>query len=211
MSIQLKNICFGYGTEPILNNLSLTAKEKEHIGILGSSGSGKSTLLKILAGLYEIKDGSCKVAGETIPENIRKKVSVVMQTPGLLPLTIRENITCGHPVSKSRLQEAIRAAQLEDWIHDLPDGLDTYVGERGGNISGGQAQRIAIARAVVKDASVVLLDEPTSALDIQTAKALLKALDSLTENKTVIHVTHQKETLKNYDRILTLQGGQLHD
>ena len=127
------------------------------------------------------------------------------------PLSIRDNITCGHPVEEERIRDAVRAAQLEDWIRSLPEGLDTLVGERGGNISGGQAQRIAIARAIVKDAPVVLLDEPTSALDGETADALLRAMECLTEGKTVIHVTHREETIQNYDRILVLKEGKLFD
>lgn len=209
MSIKLREISFCYGEKRILDKLSLTVREREHIGILGGSGSGKSTLLKILAGLYPVKDGYCEVAGETVPEQIRKRVAMVMQLPGLFPLSIRENITCGHPVTEEKVWEAVRAAQLEEWVKELPDGLDSLVGERGGNLSGGQAQRIAVARAFAKDVPVVLLDEPTSALDGETADALLRAMERLTEGKTVIHVTHREETLQGYDRILVLKEGKL--
>lgn len=209
MSVLLREISFCYGEKKILDRISLTVRDKEHIGILGGSGSGKSTLLKILAGLYPVKEGLCEVAGECRPEEIRKRVAMVMQTPGLFPLSIRENITCGHPISEEKVWEAVRAAQLEEWVRELPDGLDSLVGERGGNISGGQAQRIAIARAIAKDAPVVLLDEPTSALDGETTDALLRAMERLTEGKTVIHVTHREETIQNYDRILVLKEGKL--
>ena len=209
MSIQLREISFCYGEKRILDKLSLTVREREHIGILGGSGSGKSTLLKILAGLYPVKDGYCEVEGETVPEQIRKRVAMVMQLPGLFPLSIRENITCGHPVTEEKVWEAVRAAQLEEWVKELPDGLDSLVGERGGNLSGGQAQRIAVARAFAKDVPVILLDEPTSALDGETADALLRAMERLTEGKTVIHVTHREETLQGYDRILVLKEGKL--
>lgn len=211
MSVVLREISFCYGEKKILDGVSLTVREKEHIGILGGSGSGKSTLLKLLAGLYPIKDGYCEVAGECVPERIRKQVAMVMQTPGLFPLSIRENITCGHSISEEKVWEAVQAAQLEAWVRELPEGLDSLVGERGSNISGGQAQRIAIARAIAKDAPVVLLDEPTSALDGETAEALLRALERLTEGKTVIHVTHQEETVQNYDRILVLKEGKLFE
>ena len=209
MSIRLRNVSFCYGEKRILDGISLKVREKEHIGILGGSGCGKSTLLKILAGLYPAKEGDCEVAGERTPEGIRKQVSMVMQSPGLFPLSIRENITCGHPVTEERLWEAVRAAQLEAWVKGLPQGLDSLVGERGGNLSGGQAQRIAIARAFAKDAPVVLLDEPTSALDGETAEALLRAMDLLTEGRTVIHVTHREEIVRKYDRILVLKEGKL--
>lgn len=211
MSVRLEEISFCYGEKKILDKISLTVREKEHIGILGGSGSGKSTLLKLLAGLYTVKEGRCVVANETLPEQIRKQVAMVMQTPGLFPMSIRDNITCGHPVAEEQVWEAVCAAQLEEWVRSLPEGLDTLVGERGGNISGGQAQRIAIARAISKDAPVVLLDEPTSALDGETADALLQAMERLTEGKTVIHVTHREETLQNCDRILVLKEGKLFD
>ena len=211
MSIRLRDVSFCYGERRVLDKVSLTVKEKEHIGILGGSGCGKSTLLKILAGLYTVKEGFCEVAGGSTPEEIRKRVAVVMQTPGLFPLSIRENITCGHPITEEKVWEAVRTAQLEDWVHGLRSGLDSLVGERGGNLSGGQAQRIAIARAIAKDAPVVLLDEPTSALDGDTADALLRAMERLTEGKTVIHVTHREETIQNYDRILVLKEGKLFD
>ena len=211
MSVLLREISFSYGEKKILNKISLEVREKEHIGILGGSGAGKSTLLKILAGLYPVKEGRCEVAGECVPEEIRKQVAMVMQAPGLFPLSIRENITCGHPIAEEKVWEAVRAAQLEEWVRGLPDGLSSLVGERGGNLSGGQAQRIAIARAIAKDAPVVLLDEPTSALDGETAEALLRAMDRLTEGKTVIHVTHREETIQNYDRILVLKEGKLFE
>lgn len=211
MSVRLREISFCYGEKKILDHVSLAVRDKEHIGILGGSGSGKSTLLKILAGLYPVKEGHCEVAGECAPEGIRKQVAVVMQTPGLFPLSIRENITCGHPIPEEKVWKAVRAAQLEEWVKGLTEGLDSLVGERGGNISGGQAQRIAIARAIAKDAPVVLLDEPTSALDGETADALLRAMERLTEGKTVIHVTHREETIQNYDRILVLKEGKLFE
>lgn len=211
MSVLLREISFSYGEKKILDRISLMVREKEHIGILGGSGAGKSTLLKILAGLYPVKEGRCEVAGECAPEEIRKQVAMVMQAPGLFPLSIRENITCGHPIAEEKVWEAVRAAQLEEWVRGLPEGLDSLVGERGGNLSGGQAQRIAIARAIAKDAPVVLLDEPTSALDGETAEALLRAMDRLTEGKTVIHVTHREETIRNYDRILVLKEGKLFE
>ncbi len=211
MSVLLREISFCYGEKTILDHISFTVREKEHIGILGSSGSGKSTLLKILAGLYPVKGGHCEVAGERVPEGIRRQVAMVMQTPGLFPLSIRENITCGHSIMEEKVWEAVRAAQLEEWVRGLPEGLNSRVGERGGNISGGQAQRIAIARAIAKDAPVILLDEPTSALDGETADALLRAMEHLTEGKTVIHVTHREETIQNYDRILVLKEGKLFE
>ena len=209
MSIRMRDVSFCYGEKKILDRISLGVREREHVAILGGSGCGKSTLLKILAGLYQAKVGCCEVAGERTPEGIRRQVSMVMQNPGLFPLSIRDNITCGHPIAEEKVWEAVQAAQLEEWVRSLPEGLESPVEERGGNLSGGQAQRIAIARAIAKDAPVVLLDEPTSALDGETADALLRAMERLTEGKTVIHVTHREETIRNYDRILVLKEGKL--
>ena len=211
MEILLKKATFTYGEKIILDEISLSVKKQEHIGILGSSGGGKSTLLKIIAGLYEVTKGTCIVAGYEDIDSIRKQVAVVMQNTSLFPMSIRDNITCGHSMSDERISEAIKAAQLESWICSLPDGLDSYVGERAGKVSGGQAQRIAIARAIAKDAPVILLDEPTSALDEETVGAVMLALQNLTKGKTVVHVTHRADTLWDCDCIYELRGGKLYD
>ena len=135
---------------------------------------------------------------------------MVMQNAMLFPASIRDNITCGHDIDEALLGHACDMAQLSEWIARLPDGLDTYVGERAGQVSGGQAQRIAIARAIAKNTPVILLDEPTSALDGDTGIAVMDALACLTEGKTVLHVSHQAEMLKDCDRILRLEGGRLY-
>lgn len=177
---------------------------------MGVSGCGKSTLLKLLAGLYSARDGIVEVQGLRRPEDIRKNVSMVMQNIMLFPGSIRDNITCGHPMSDEEIRQACDAAQLSGWIAALPDGIDTFVGERGGRVSGGQAQRIAIARAIAKNAPVVLLDEATSALDGDTSMAVLSALESLTKGKTVVSVSHRTEALAGCSRIFMLEGGRLY-
>lgn len=211
MEIILKNVTFKYGKKTILDDINLSIKKQEHIGILGSSGGGKSTLLKVIAGIYEITQGICSVSGYEDLDSIRKQVAVVMQSAGLFPMSILDNITCGHSMDNERIREAIKAAQLESWIHSLPEGINTYVGERASKVSGGQAQRIAIARAIAKDAPILLLDEPTSALDEETATKVMHALHSFTKNKTVVHVTHRVETLWDCDCIYELRGGKLYD
>lgn len=209
--ICLERISFGYGNTAVLKEVSLRVKEGEHIAVVGDSGCGKSTLLKILAGLYEPDGGSMSVAGESLPEKIRTKVAVVMQRFDLFPLSIRDNITCGHGISEKRLWDACRSACLDGWIESLPEGLSTHVGERGGQVSGGQAQRICIARALCKDAEVILLDEPLSALDRGTEQSVMLALGRLTAGKTVIHVTHHPEALEEGYRICRMEGGRLSD
>lgn len=211
MEILLNKATFTYGDNKVLDEISLSVKKQEHVGIVGRSGGGKSTLLKIIAGLYEVTEGTCIVSGYQDQDSIRKQVAVVMQSSSLFPMSIRDNITCGHSMSDERIRKAIEAAQLESWIDSLPDGIDSNVGERASKVSGGQAQRIAIARAIAKDAPIILLDEPTSALDDKTAKAVMLALEKLTRGKTVVHVTHRIETLWDCNSIYELHGGKLYD
>ncbi|MBD5490799.1 MAG: ATP-binding cassette domain-containing protein [Lachnospiraceae bacterium] len=208
-AVYLDNISFSYENHMVLKNLSLKAKPGEHIGIVGDSGCGKSTLLKILAGLYRPDCGTAVIAGEHSSEEIRKQVSLVMQNNSLFPMSIRDNITCGHPISEESVWAACQNASLTKWIESLPDGLDTNVGERGNQVSGGQAQRIQIARALCKDAPVILLDEPVSALDQDTGHSVLDALHKLTDGRTVIHVTHHQETLDDSYTIYRMDGGKM--
>ncbi|MBP5734110.1 MAG: ATP-binding cassette domain-containing protein [Lachnospiraceae bacterium] len=207
--IELKNVAFTYQEKIVFQNLSLKVERGQKVGIVGESGCGKSTLLRLMAGLYRPASGSVTVDGENDPEKISQKVSIVLQTPMLLPLTIRENITMGHAFSEEWIWQVCAASNLTKWIETLPNGIDTYLGDRADELSGGQAQRIAIARAMCKNAQVLLLDEPTSALDGENAAAVLEALDHFGEGKTVLHVTHRPEHLVGYDRILRMEGGKL--
>jgi len=211
MGIQIEDLSFSYGEKRVLHNICLSVLEGEHIGIIGTSGGGKSTLLKLLSGLYEKQCGTLMVHNAHTPVEIRKQVAMVMQGAQLFPTSIRENITCGHTISDEAVDHAVKAAQLEEWIQSLPDGIHTFVGERGGKVSGGQAQRIAIARAIAKDAPVILLDEAFSALDGATASALLHTFRQITLDKTVVSVSHQKEALLYSNRLYMLDGGCLHD
>ena len=209
--IELKNVSFEYENTAIFENLSLSVAEGEKIGIIGESGCGKSTLLKLMAGLYVPSSGEITVDGVSRPDEIIKKVSVVMQSPMLLPLSIIENITMGHEYEKEKIEKIIESANLKKWIDSLPEGLDTYLGDRADELSGGQAQRIAIARAMFKDAKILLLDEPTSALDGENAASVLEAISHFTADKTVVHVTHRKEHLEGYDRIYLMKNGELSE
>lgn len=209
LAIRLEHISFSYDSCTILKDLCLEISYGEHIGIIGDSGCGKSTILKLLAGLYVPDSGKLMIAGESTPEKIREQIAVVMQQNGLFPLSIRDNITCGHDVSEEVIWSACRNASLTQWIESLPLGIETNVGERGGQVSGGQAQRIQIARALCKNAPIILLDEPTSALDKDTGESVLTALNRLTEGKTVVHVTHHPETLDGTYKIYRLEGGKL--
>lgn len=211
MSILMEDVSFSYGDKNILRQTSMSVNQGEYVGIVGVSGGGKSTLLKLLSGLYQPQTGRIVVENAKSLQQIRKLVAIVMQSSFLFPATIKENITCGHIMDEASIKTACDAAQLSEWIATLPDGINTFVGERGNKVSGGQAQRICIARAIVKNAPIILLDEATSALDNYTSKAVLLALSNLTLGKTVIHVSHRPELLDGCNRVLKLEGGRLYD
>ena len=203
--ISLQDVSFKYENKTVFEDISLNVEKGEKIGIVGESGCGKSTLLKIMAGLYKPTSGKVFVDGEAEPAEIIKKVSIVMQSPMLLPMTILENITMGHEYSKQWINHVCEAANLSKWIESLPEGINTYLGDRSDELSGGQAQRVAIARAMCKDSSVLLLDEPTSALDEDNTASVLEALKLNFADKTVVHVTHRPEHLTGYDRIFNMK------
>lgn len=210
MGIIIKNLSFSYAEKQVLDNINLSVRTGESVGIVGVSGGGKSTLLKLVSGLYDVQIGEIFVMDMRASADRRKNVAMVMQSAALFPANIRDNITCGHYMDEVDILRACEAAQLTEWISSLPEGLNTFVGERGDKVSGGQAQRISIARAIAKNAPVVLLDEPTSALDNNTSSAVITALKELTKGKTVLHVSHRPETLIGCDCILQLEGGLLY-
>ena len=207
--IELKNVSFSYDNKLIINNLSLNIKKGDKIGIMGESGCGKSTLLRLMAGLYRTDKGTVTVDGESDPQDISRKVSVVMQSPMLLPLSIYDNITMGHKYPDSHVEKVVKMARLSSWIETLPEGIHTYLGDRADELSGGQAQRIAIARAMCKNSEVLLLDEPASALDSENSASVLEAIMEYATDKTVVHVTHQAKHLEGYTKIYVLRNGEL--
>ena len=206
-----KNLTFSYQNRLILDSQNFTFYKGEHIGIIGESGTGKSTFLRLLAGLLRPSCGELTVDGESEGENITRKITFVMQESRIMPLSIKDNILLGKEISEDRLNEILRQARLYDWICSLENGPDTYLGDRANELSGGQAQRIAIARAMVKDCNIVLLDEPTSSLDKKTSEEVMESLNALTKGKTVIHVTHHPDLLKDYDRIIQIREGRLYE
>ncbi len=210
--IYAENLTFSYKGKKIIDNQSFEFYEGERIGIVGESGSGKSTFLRLLAGLLSPYEGVINVSGETKSDEIMKKISMVMQDAMIMPLTIRENITLGKEISDEKLNEILKAIKLDAWVSSLEKGVDTYLGDRANELSGGQAQRISIARAMLKDSDIILLDEPTSSLDKETSKEVLESLDVLTtKGKTVVHVTHQTDLLNGYDRIIRINEGRLYE
>ena len=213
--IEFQNVDFEYiPGHPVLKNINLTIKKDETLAIVGNSGGGKSTIVNLLPRFYDIKSGSIKYDGVDIRDltisSLRHNIAMVFQDNFLFSGTIRENIMMGNPnATEAELEEAIESAHLQEMITDLPDGLDTLLGERGLTLSGGQRQRVAIARAMIKNTPIVILDEATSALDNKSEAIVQKALDNLIKNKTVFVIAHRLSTIKNADRIAVITEGEL--
>ncbi len=214
-SISFENVNFEYVPgHPVLKNLSLKVNKNETLAIVGNSGGGKSTLVNLIPRFYDIQSGSIKIDGTDIREytidSLRHNISMVFQDNFLYSGTIRENIMMGNPdASEEELQRAIESAHLQDVISELPDGLETVLGERGTTLSGGQRQRVAIARAMLRNAPIVILDEATSALDNESEAIVQKAMDNLMVNKTVFIIAHRLSTIKNVTRIAVINDGEL--
>ena len=214
-SIKFENVNFEYIPDyPILKNLNLTVKKNETLAIVGNSGGGKSTLVNLLPRFYDIKSGSIKFDDVDIREftisSLRQNISMVFQDNFLYTGTVRENIMMGNPdATAGDLERAIVSAHLQDMINELPEGIDTLLGERGLTLSGGQRQRVAIARAMLRNAPIVILDEATSALDNESEAIVQRAMDNLMKDKTVFIIAHRLSTIKNADRIAVINEGEL--
>lgn len=213
--IEFKNVYFEYiENQPVLKNLNLSINKNETLAIVGNSGGGKSTLVNLIPRFYDIKSGSITFDGIDIRDfsinSLRHNIAMVFQDNFLFSGTIRENILMGNPeATEEELDKAIESAHLQEMIAELPDGLDTLLGERGLTLSGGQRQRVAIARAMIKNTPIVILDEATSALDNKSEAIVQKALDNLIQNKTVFVIAHRLSTIKNADRIAVITEGEL--
>lgn len=214
-SIKFSNVCFSYNEEKeILHNINLEVQKGETLAIVGNSGGGKSTLVNLIPRFYDINEGVIAIDGVDIRnislESLRKNIATVFQDNFLFTGTIRDNIMMGNPqATATELQNAITSAHLEEMLEELPDGLDTVLGERGTTLSGGQRQRVAIARAMVRKSPIVILDEATSALDNKSEAVVQKALDNLIQNKTVFVIAHRLSTIQNADRIAVINEGHL--
>lgn len=214
-NITFENVSFAYVEDtPVLKNLNLNIAKNETLAIVGNSGGGKSTLVNLIPRFYDVTSGSIKIDGVDIREysieSLRQNIAMVFQDNFLFSGTIRENIMMGNPdATEAELEQAIESAHLQEMIAELPDGLDTMLGERGLTLSGGQRQRVAIARAMIKNTPIVILDEATSALDNKSEAIVQKALDNLIKNKTVFVIAHRLSTIKNADRIAVINEGEL--
>jgi ATP-binding cassette subfamily B protein len=214
--VEFKNVSFTYqqGNRAAIDEVSLKALPGQMIALVGPSGSGKSTLINLIIGFLRPQSGSITIDGRDLSQfdlrTFRKFISVVPQESVLFEGSVRDNITYGlGEVSSERVYSALDAANALEFVNELPDGVDTLVGERGARISGGQKQRLAISRALIRDPRVLILDEATSALDSQSERAIQGALESLMKERTTFVVAHRLSTVQRADLILVLEKGRL--
>lgn len=212
--IKFDNVKFSYGERSIIDGVSYTVHRNEMVAIVGESGSGKSTLLKLIMNLYDVSDGGVYVFGENILDwnlyELRKQMAYVEQRPYLFQGTIEENIRCGiEDATSSDVEIAARKAHAHDFIITMSMGYHTLLCEGGNNLSEGQKQRIALARAFLKNAPILLLDEVTSALDEESEKLVKDAIEELKKNRTVIMVAHRLSTIASADKIIVLDNGRI--
>lgn len=213
---KFENVSFQYkdSDRHVLDDFTLKVKPGETVAFVGESGSGKSTILSLIIGFYKPQGGKIWIDGISMSElsmaKYRQSLAIVLQDNILFSGTIRENITYGLPhISEEKVQQAIWMANLQDVIENLPDGLETSVGEHGGRLSGGQRQRIAIARALVRDPQIIILDEATSALDNLSERHVQQAMEQLMKGRTTFIVAHRLSTVKNADKIVVMKKGRI--
>jgi ATP-binding cassette, subfamily B, bacterial len=213
-AVAFNNVAFHYpGGAQVFEKFALRIQPGQRVGLVGHSGGGKSSLFALLQRFYDVQRGSITIDGQDISrvtqQSLREAISVVPQDISLFHRSIMENIRYGRPNATD--DEVLRAAIAArcDFIENLPEGMSTMVGDRGIKVSGGQRQRIAIARAFLKDAPILLLDEATASLDSESEEAIREALSRLMRGRTVIAIAHRLATLRNFDRVVVLQGGRI--
>jgi ATP-binding cassette subfamily B protein len=214
--VELDDVSFGYDPDaaPILEGISFVAEPGSKVAVVGETGSGKTTLGYLVARLYDVGSGSVRIEGTDVRDltfdSLRSIVGVVSQETYLFHGTVRENLAFARPgATDAEIEAAARAAQIDEHLRSLPEGYDTVVGERGYRFSGGEKQRLAIARAVLRDPPVLVLDEATSSLDVETERLVQDALDDLSEGRTSIVIAHRLSTVRDADLILVLDHGRI--
>jgi ATP-binding cassette, subfamily B, bacterial len=214
-AVRYENVTFGYDAgRPVLHDISFKADPGEVLAIVGPTGAGKSTLASLLVRFFDPWQGRVEIGGADIRDftlsSLRGQIALVLQDPFIFPTTIAENIALGRPeATREQIVAAAEAANAHTFIERLPDGYDTLVGERGATLSGGEKQRLSIARAFVKDAPLLILDEPTSALDARTEGLLLDALERLMKGRITLVIAHRLSTIRGADEILVIDEGRI--
>ena len=212
--VEFKHVDFGYDSRRVLSDVSFTIPEKTSTAIVGPSGSGKTTICSLLARFYDPQKGSISVGGHNLKEmtcdSLLSNISMVFQNVYLFNDTIRANICFGKPdATEKEMIAAAKKARCHDFIIALPNGYDTVVGEGGGTLSGGERQRISIARAMLKDAPIIILDEATASIDPENEHLIQSAISELTRGKTIITIAHRLATIQNADQILVVDDGRI--
>ena len=214
--VVFENVSFSYDGKPVLKNVSFTAKEGEVTALVGPSGSGKSTCARLAARLWDVHDGKITVGGVDIstvdPEVLLTDYSMVFQDVVLFDDTVMENIRLGkHGATDEEVLAAAKAANCDEFVSRLPEGYATLIGENGAKLSGGERQRISIARALLKNAPIVLLDEATASLDVENETKVQGALSRLLAGKTVLVIAHRMRTVSGADKIVVLKDGEVFE
>ncbi|GKX27765.1 multidrug ABC transporter ATP-binding protein [Vallitalea longa] len=212
--IEFENVSFAYDKNEILKNVSFNIPQKSTTAIIGASGSGKTTICNLIARFYDVNDGKILIGGQNIKnmkcDGLLENISMVFQNVYLFHDTIYNNIRFGNPnASKKDIIKAAKKARCHDFIMSLPDKYDTMIGDAGSTLSGGEKQRISIARAILKDAPIVILDEATASVDPENEYEIQRAISSLVEGKTMITIAHRLATIQNADQILVVDNGEI--
>lgn len=212
--IEFKDVYFTYDEYSVINGVSFTAKQGEVTALIGPSGSGKTTLTKLAARFWDINKGQILLGGEDIskvdPETLLKNFSIVFQDVVLFNASIKDNIGIGKKgASEEEIRKAAHIARCDEFIEKMPEGINTIIGENGERLSGGERQRLSIARAILKDAPIILMDEATASLDVENESLIQEALSELIKNKTVIVIAHRMRTIRNADKIVLLHQGKI--
>jgi subfamily B ATP-binding cassette protein MsbA len=215
--VEFRNVSFSYGDEdsPVLHDVSFTVEAGKSIAIVGHSGGGKSTLVGLLPRFYDVNSGEILLDGMPVQDyelaNLRSNISLVSQDVILFNDTIANNLAYGQlrRCTRAELLQAADAAHVMDFVKDLPNGFETFVGDRGILLSGGQRQRVAIGRALLKNAPVLILDEATSALDTKSERRIQEALRTLMQDRTTLVIAHRLSTVESADQIIVLDQGRI--
>jgi ATP-binding cassette subfamily B protein/subfamily B ATP-binding cassette protein MsbA len=212
-----QNVSFEYSEGvQVLENVSLEIPAKSVVALVGPTGVGKTTLVSLIPRFYDVTSGVITLDGRDLRDytldSLRRQISIVLQDVFLFYGTVRENLLFGRPTAdEAEMISAAKAANAHDFITDLPEGYDTLIGERGVKLSGGQKQRLSIARAILKDAPILILDEATSSVDTETEQMIQQALEHLMQGRTTIIIAHRLSTIRNADKIVVLEDKSIRE